>query len=291
MEPSFIPTLSTPSATWGETFYADLVLQIGTLRSARVGALPRASGCKSAARCSTLRTMQTLLPARLGATSPRRAAWGAPMQRPMSKRRIQLSVREARDTFSWARRLSGKSSAQVFAMARRNIGDAAHVMSPIGGVGINYAIQDVVAAANLLGEHLKTGSISVEDLAKVQRRRELPTRLIQRFQTVAQKCVLTPALTQTAPSAIPLIVRFLFATPIVRDLPAKLLAFGFRRERGRNLGRPPSAIATSAMAQKARLNGEPNPTIGGLNAHRNRAANDGEVSHAFGEVERPRNER
>ena len=48
-------------------------------------------------------------------------------------------------------------------------------MSPIGGVGINYAIQDAVAAANLLGEHLKTGSISVEDLAKVQRRRELPT--------------------------------------------------------------------------------------------------------------------
>ena len=60
--------------------------------------------------------------------------------------------------------------------------------------------------------------------------------------------MLAPALTQTEPTAIPLIVRFLFATPIVRDLPAKLLAFGFRRERVRNLRRPPLAIATSAIA-------------------------------------------
>jgi 2-polyprenyl-6-methoxyphenol hydroxylase-like FAD-dependent oxidoreductase len=128
------------------------------------------------------------------------------------------------------------------------IGDAAHAMSPIGGVGINYAIQDAVAAANLLGEHLKTQSTSLEDLAKVQRRRELPTRLIQRFQTVVQKRVLAPALTSGAPTSIPWFVRLFFATPIFRDLLAKLLAFGFRRERVRNLGRPPSAMAASGMA-------------------------------------------
>ena len=127
------------------------------------------------------------------------------------------------------------------------IGDAAHAMSPIGGVGINYAIQDAVAAANLLGEHLRTRSTSVEDLAKVQRRRELPTRLIQRFQTVVQKRVLGPALTSTAPISIPWFVRLLFAIPLLRELPAKLLAFGFRRERVRNVGRPPSAMAASGV--------------------------------------------
>src|SRR5207249_3351547 len=79
------------------------------------------------------------------------------------------------------------------------IGDAAHAMSPVGGVGINLAVQDAVAAANLLAEPLRQGRCSVEELRRVQRRREFPTRATQRLQVIVQKRVIFPTLGRTRP--------------------------------------------------------------------------------------------
>jgi 2-polyprenyl-6-methoxyphenol hydroxylase-like FAD-dependent oxidoreductase len=112
------------------------------------------------------------------------------------------------------------------------IGDAAHVMSPVGGVGINYAIQDAVTAANVLAEPLKESqerlmNLDEKYLAAVQRRRELPTRLIQRVQTLIQQRILAPALRSNALFAPPLFLRLLPFVPILRDIPARVVAFGF----------------------------------------------------------------
>jgi 2-polyprenyl-6-methoxyphenol hydroxylase-like FAD-dependent oxidoreductase len=109
------------------------------------------------------------------------------------------------------------------------IGDAAHAMSPIGGLGINVAIQDAVAAANVLWRPLSQGQVTDADLAGVQRRRDWPVRVLQGFQTVIQNRFLGPALASAETPSIPLIVRLIARIPILRDIPPRLIAFGVGR--------------------------------------------------------------
>ena len=109
------------------------------------------------------------------------------------------------------------------------IGDAAHAMSPVGGVGINLAIQDAVAAANRLWRPLRDRAVADEDLRRVQRRREWPTRVTQWLQVVVQRRLVSRAL-GGGPLRLPLFVRLLARCPLVRRLPARLVGVGIRPE-------------------------------------------------------------
>lgn len=114
------------------------------------------------------------------------------------------------------------------------IGDAAHVMTPVGGVGINCAIQDAVAVANVLTDGLKEGKVSTEDLARVQRKRERPTRMIQSFQNVLQKQLLARVLNTDNAFNVPLPLRLVLSTPVLRDIPARFIGLGPGREHVKN---------------------------------------------------------
>ncbi len=111
------------------------------------------------------------------------------------------------------------------------IGDAAHIMSPVGGVGINYAIQDAVATVNLLVDPIKEERLNVSDLAKVQSRREPAVKFIQTFQTFAQKRVVADALKSDKPFSPPLPLKIVSKLPFMRKRIAKFLAYGNCPER------------------------------------------------------------
>jgi len=119
------------------------------------------------------------------------------------------------------------------------IGDAAHAMSPVGGVGINLAVQDAVAAANVL----YTGDFCLAALKKVQRRREFPTRLTQAFQIAVQNNILTRVLADTDGIAPPLAVRALARFPLLRRIPARMVGLGARPE---HIHSPDASAAVAA---------------------------------------------
>ena len=110
------------------------------------------------------------------------------------------------------------------------IGDAAHAMSPIGGVGINLAVQDAVAAANILGPVLKQTVPTLSNLKKVQARREFPTKVIQAFQVAAQNFILAPTLAAMRTPKPPFLVKALNGWPWLRQFPARFIGMGVRPE-------------------------------------------------------------
>lgn len=110
------------------------------------------------------------------------------------------------------------------------IGDAAHAMSPIGGIGINLAIQDAVATANILAGPLRDGAVGPNLLARVQKRREWPTRLTQRFQVLVQNQLIRRVLGTGTQISPPWFLRLLAEWPLFRRIPARLIGIGFRPE-------------------------------------------------------------
>jgi 2-polyprenyl-6-methoxyphenol hydroxylase-like FAD-dependent oxidoreductase len=133
------------------------------------------------------------------------------------------------------------------------IGDAAHAMSPVGGVGINLAVQDAVAAANILAAPLAKGENVDSLLEKVQQRREFPTRVIQGAQKAVHDRVLTPLVIRKAVlDKVPLALRLFQSFPILRRIPARLVGLGVRREHIRS---PDAGLRRAAPPPSSRPRG------------------------------------
>jgi 2-polyprenyl-6-methoxyphenol hydroxylase-like FAD-dependent oxidoreductase len=122
------------------------------------------------------------------------------------------------------------------------IGDAAHAMSPVAGVGINLAVQDAVAAANILWAPLTNGRLSVDDLRAVQRRRDFPTRATQRMQVALHTRVFVPTLRGRGFTRLPLVARLLRDYPFLRRIPARAVGLGFRPEHVRTPAGSPQPV-------------------------------------------------
>ena len=110
------------------------------------------------------------------------------------------------------------------------IGDAAHAMSPIGGVGINMAVQDAVAAANRLAGPLRSGKVIDDDLRVIQKRRALPVRFTQWLQLTIQKRIISRVLASQQRPKPPLFFKVFGIFPVLRRIPARLIGIGIRPE-------------------------------------------------------------
>jgi 2-polyprenyl-6-methoxyphenol hydroxylase-like FAD-dependent oxidoreductase len=123
------------------------------------------------------------------------------------------------------------------------IGDAAHAMSPIGGVGVNVAVQDAVAAANILAAPLRDGRLTTAHLAQVQKRRSFPMKIIQKMQLTVQSRLIDPLLSSDKPVTAPWTVKLFNWFPVLRRIPARIVGIGVRPEHVRT-----PAVATANRA-------------------------------------------
>jgi 2-polyprenyl-6-methoxyphenol hydroxylase-like FAD-dependent oxidoreductase len=107
------------------------------------------------------------------------------------------------------------------------IGDAAHIMSPVGGIGINLAVQDAIEAANILTEPLQRGVVTEKDLAKVQHKRAIPTTIMQNLQVFGQKTAIGAVLSGIEIPSLPPNVAAILRLPIIREIPPRAIGWSF----------------------------------------------------------------